>query len=137
MDKSLNIFVIEDSEVLGMLLKAELEKLYKEEGFIISNFESGEACKDMLHLNPVLFIVDYHLDSKNENAMNGIEVMEMAREHDSSTDFIMITNDQQTELFLRAKKYGIHDYIVKSSHLAYKLSLSINLWLKLKNQATI
>ena len=130
MDKNVNIFVIEDSDVLSFLLKAELENLYKQKGFTISKFESGEACQSMLHLNPELVIVDYHLDSKNKNAMNGIEVMEMVRELSPDTDFIMITNDQQTEVFLRAKKYGIHDYIIKGPHLTYKLSLSIDLWLK-------
>jgi|SRR6185312_8722841 len=132
MNENLNIFVIEDSEVLSLLLKAELENLYKEEGFTVLKFESGEACTNLLHLKPRLAIVDYHLDSKNKHAMNGIEVMEMIRESCPYTDFIMITNDQQTELFLRAKQYGIHDFIAKGAHLTYKLSLSINLWLKLK-----
>jgi CheY-like chemotaxis protein len=132
MNKNLNIFVIEDNEFLSMLLKAELEKLYTEKGFTISKFESGEACKNMLHVMPQLVIVDYHLDSKNENAMNGIEVMEMIKQSSPNTDFIMITNNQQTELFLRAKKYGVHDYITKDTHLTYKLNLSIDLWLKLK-----
>ena len=132
MDKKLNIFVVEDSEVLGMLLKSELENLYKKEGFVVYKFESGEACANMLHINPTLAIIDYHLDSKNKNAMHGIEVMEMIRKRYPNTDFIIITNDQQTEIFLRAKKYGIYDYIVKGAHLEYKLSLSINLWLKLK-----
>jgi len=132
MNRNINIFVIEDSEVLSMLLKAKLEDLYKEEGFTIFKFENGESCADMLYLKPQLAIVDYHLDGKNKDAMNGIEAMEMIRKLCPETDFIMITNDEQTELFLRAKKYGIHDYIIKGAHLTYKLNLSINLWLKTK-----
>lgn len=132
MNENKHIFVIDDSEVLSFLLKTELENIYKKEGFTIHKFENGEACQNMLHLNPQLAIVDYHLDSKNKNAMNGLEVMEMIRQTSPDTDFIMITNDQQTELFLRAKKHNLHDYITKGAHLTYKLSLSINLWLKTK-----
>ena len=65
--------------------------------------------------------------------MNGIEVIEMIRRYCPATDFIMITMDEDTELFLRSKNHGIYDYLTKSTHVPYKLSLSITHWLKLKH----
>lgn len=128
----LNIFIIDDNRLFALTLRAEVEKSLKGREFEIFLFENGEACRSKLFLNPQLVLVDYHLDSMKENAMNGLEVIEMIRNESPDSDFIMITMDEQTELFLRSKEYQIYDYITKSSHLPFKLSLAIQHWLKMK-----
>ena len=129
----MNIFIIDDNKMFALLLKTELENSFSERNFVISTFESGEACENMLHLEPDLVLVDYHLDSTGKDAMNGIEVIDMIRKHCPETDFIMITMDEHTELFLRSKNHDIYDYLIKSPHIAYKLNLSVSHWLNLKN----
>lgn len=128
----LNIFVIDDNRLFGLTLKAELEKSLLGRDFEIFLFEDGETSKPKLFLSPDLVLVDYHLDSAKENAMNGLQVIEMIRNESPDSDFIMITMDEQTELFLRSKEYEIYDYLTKSPALPFKLSLTIQQWLKMK-----
>ena len=132
-DKKLKIFIIEDNKIFALLLKSELENSFPEGAFVISIFESGEDCEGMIYLKPDLAIVDYHLDSENKNGMTGLDLIDMIRKRSPDTDFIMVTMDEKTELFLRSKERGIHDYLTKSTNLPFKLSLSITHWLKLKH----
>lgn len=128
----MNLFIIEDDELFALLLKVEIEKSFPDQAFSISVFKSGEDCQKMLHLNPELALVDYHLNSVNRNAIDGIAVMEMIREKVPGCDFIMITADEHTELFLRSKAHTVYDYLMKDLNVGYRLSLAMNHWLKLK-----
>jgi|ERR1700752_100131 len=132
MDVAKKIFIIEDSKMFALRLKSELENSFPDEKFEVFIFENGETCEGHLHLNPDLAIVDYHLDSKNQNAMNGLDLIDVMRKSCPETDFIMVTMDEQTELFLRSKEHDIYDYLIKNSNLSFTLNLSVSHWLKTK-----
>lgn len=134
MNKPKKIFIIDDNEVLALLLKTHLENSFPEEEFMISLFESGEDCEGMVFHKPDLAIVDYHLDGNNEKAMTGLNLIDIIRKRSPETDFIVITLDQETELFLRSKERDIYDYLIKSPNVPYSLSLSVTQWLKYKSQ---
>lgn len=135
MDKEtkIRVFIIDDNKAFALLLKGTLENSFPDENFEISIFESGEACLSALDIKPDLAIVDYHLNSENPEAINGIELIDKIRIKCPETEYIMITMDQRTELFLRSKEHDIFDYLTKSTNLPFKLNLSVTQWLKLKN----
>lgn len=124
------IFIIDDNLLFSNLIKKEVETLLENSPYEVVLFCDGESAQAMLHLQPKLIVIDYHLDGKNANAKNGIEVIESIRKQNLKTDFIMITADEHTELFLRSQKLNIYDYITKGPITAYKLGLSITSWLK-------
>lgn len=134
MHKRLKIFIIDDNRLFALTLKGELEKTLEGAAADILLFEDGENCSFPPGGEPDLALVDYHLDGKNENAMNGLEVIEKIRDQSPATDFIMITMDEKTELFLRSKEHDIYDYIPKSTSLPFKLSLTIQQWLRMINR---
>ena len=129
----MNLFLIEDNPAFALLLKTEITKSFPENVFSISVFETGESCKKMLHLEPEMVIVDYHLNSTNPTAMDGLETMEMIRAQVPQCDFVMVTADKHTELFLRSKEHAVYDYLIKDTNVPYRLSLTLNHWLKLKS----
>jgi len=131
-NRLIKIFIVDDNKAFALLLKGSLESSFPDQKFDISIFESGEASVNALDIKPDLAIVDYHLNSEDPNAMNGIDVIDSIREKCPKTDFIMITMDQRTELFLRSKEHDIYDYLTKSSNISFKLTLSVSQWLKLK-----
>ncbi len=116
--------------MFALLLKTEIENSFPEHAFRIYLFENGEDCEGMLYLKPELCLVDYHLDSQNENAMTGLELIDKIRKRSPETDYILITNNEETELFLRSKERKIYDYLTKSENITFKLNLSISHWLK-------
>lgn len=131
MPKPLKIFIIDDNRMFALTLKGELEKHLEGIESDIRLFEDGENCNADKE-TPDLVLIDYHLDGKNDQAMNGLEVIDKIREQSPETDFIMITMDEKTEVFLRSREHDIYDYITKSSSLPFKLSLTLQHWLKMR-----
>lgn len=131
--KTLKIFIIDDNRLFALTLKGELLKHLEGIASDIRLFEDGENCNSEEEA-PDLVLVDYHLDGKNDQAMNGLEVIDKIRAQSPGTDFIMITTDEKTELFLRSREHDIYDYITKSSSLPFKLSLTMQHWLKMKRK---
>jgi CheY-like chemotaxis protein len=128
----ITIFIIEDNKLFALLLETELKRILTDKYYAIHVFENGELCERFLHMEPQLVIVDYHLDGIDANAMNGLDAIKMIKAKNPDTDFIMVTNDEMTELFLKSKKAGVYDYLTKNSSLIYKLNLLLNQWLKQK-----
>ena len=62
------IFIVEDDQFLGSVIKLTLEKL---DNVDVSYFSEPEECLRNLHHNPHIVSIDYLLPG-----MNGIELME-------------------------------------------------------------
>ena len=131
MQKARLIYIVEDNAMFLLMLKTELERLFRGEQFIIKTFANGDECVNSMITNPDLVIVDHQLDSVKTDAMTGLETIDKIRSVSPHTDFIIVTNNEQTDLFLKSKQYDIYDYLTKSSHVIYKLDLSIRRWTNL------
>lgn len=131
--KTTNIFIIEDNVMYAAMLKKVIEEAFQNEKFEIEVFNSGEDCAKALDRIPDLVIVDYHLSPHDKEKMNGIQIMNVIKKKNPSADFIMITMDESTQLFLNSKETCIYDYLTKGRHVPYNLTLSITRWLKWKN----
>lgn len=134
MSSNTAVFIIDDNPLFSSAIKKEVELLFENKSYDVLTFSDGESALNMLHLEPRLIVVDYHLDGKKKDAKNGIEVIESIRSRNPKTDFIMITADEHIELFFKSQKLNIYDYITKGPITPYKLGLSITSWLKLQEK---
>ena len=73
----INIFIVEDNEVFRMALKSDIENAFTKMPITIHSFETGEKCMDRFKREmPELVILDYHLNSKFPDAVDGIKVLD-------------------------------------------------------------
>ena len=129
----INIFIVDDDKMLVKALKNEIEKTFPKLNPVVTAFESGEECQKSISSKPTLAIVDYHLDSKIKNAMDGVKTIDMIKKHSPNTEVIMFTSEEKADVAVKAMHHGAHDYIVKNEHMFRKLNMSILQCLKLKD----
>lgn len=125
------VFIVEDSEFFSAKLKMEVEHMLRNVPFRVYTFSTVERALECSTEYPSLILMDYHLDSRDKNAVNGLQGIDIFKKQFPAADFILITSDQEAELFLRSQDYPIYDYLLKGPHIAYQLNLTIDRWLKL------
>ncbi len=135
-NNQLSIFIVDDDKMLAKALKNEIEKTFPKLNPVISTYESGEECQKAIHNKPNLIIVDYHMDSKVKNAMDGVKTIDMIKKHSPNTEVIMFTSEEKADVAVKAMHHGAHDYIVKNEFMFRKLNMSILQCLKLKDLKT-
>ncbi len=118
--------------MLATALKSDLEKTFPNHDLLISLVATGEESKTHISANPDLAIVDYNLNSRNRNAMSGVEVVDMIRQESPDTEVIMFTAEEHADMAVKAMQHGVHDYIVKNDYMFRKLDMSVMQCLKLK-----
>lgn len=130
----ISIFIVDDDKIMLAALKKELSESFQKFGVEIFTFESGELCREAIRSKniPDVAIVDFHLDSKNRDAMNGVKIIDMIKKECPDTDVIMFTSEENADIAVRAMHHGAHDYVVKNVHMFRKLNLSIFQCIKLK-----
>ena len=67
----LNIFIVDDNKLMDISLKQYLKKRFGN-SITISIFYDGESCLEKIDNNTNVVILDYFLDSENENAKKDI-----------------------------------------------------------------
>jgi DNA-binding NarL/FixJ family response regulator len=135
----INIFIVEDNKVFMLAMKADIESAFKNNDIKIHSFETGEACmKNFKDEKPQVVILDYHLNSKNPEAANGIKVLDWIKKENSETSVVMLTSDDDIAIALKSFKHGASDYVVKTETQFRKINYSLfNLFkvIKANNEA--
>jgi DNA-binding NarL/FixJ family response regulator len=124
--EQISIFIVEDNKVFTLTLKAEIEAAFIKIPLKIHSFVTGETC--MLKFKeekPQVVILDYHLNSRYPDAMDGIKVLDWIKEESPETSVIMLTSDDNVEIALKSFKHGASDYVVKSETKFRKINYSL------------
>jgi two-component system, OmpR family, response regulator len=122
----INLFIVEDNHVFAMALKANVETTFKNKTINIHSFESGEACIERLKVKqPHVVILDYNLDSKNDNAMNGIQVLDRVKKINPDIHVVMLTSNDHIDIALKSFNHGASDYVVKTETQFTKINYAI------------
>ena len=122
----INIFIVEDNNVFRMALKADIENTFTKKNIKIHLFETGEACKEIFkEVKPEVVILDYNLNSKFPNAINGIKVLDWIKKSNPNTNVIMLTSEDDIEIALKSFHHGASDYVVKSETKFKKINYSL------------
>lgn len=128
MNKSnpINIFIVEDNKVFALALKADIEIAFKHKPIKIHTFETGEECMEKFkEEKPQVVILDYHLNGKNPDAADGINVLNWIKKENKDTHVIMLTHDDHIDIAVKSFHHGAFDYVVKSETKFKKINFSL------------
>lgn len=116
--KDLKIFLVDDDVFCLNLYQQFLKKLGYEN---ITCYSGGKDCLDNLSQKPSIIFLDYNMED-----MNGIDVLQSIKSHDSNITVVFISGQESVEVAVDALKYGAFDYIVKSKITPDTLQTTIN-----------
>jgi two-component system nitrogen regulation response regulator NtrX len=113
-----NVLIVDDESGIRESLKGVLE----DEGYRVSEAESGEACLDLLrkHSFDAIFL-DVWLPG-----MDGLDTLQKIKDADQSAEVIMISGHGTIETAVRATKLGAFDFLEKPLSLEKTLILLKN-----------
>ncbi len=126
------VFIVEDDEFLGSIMKRTLEKISDAE---VHLFKTPQECLDSLHLNPDVVSIDYYLPG-----MTGMEMMEKIRNYNNTINCIIVSGQEKVDIVLELYKKGAMDYIMKDDNAVANLENSVKKIfdnLRLKKQVEI
>lgn len=119
------LFIIEPDKLFSTTLKNEILKGFDIEEIAISVFEAGEQCALSLHEHPDIAIVEFHMNSRYKDAMNGIKIIDMIKAKSPNTEIIMFTREDNVEVAKKAFNHGAYDYVVKNGYMFQRLNVSL------------
>ncbi|MBP6625369.1 MAG: response regulator [Chitinophagaceae bacterium] len=118
------MFVIDDDPVQTEMISDYLKERYI---FELKTFANGEdAMKDVAALNPEIVVLDYHLNSNNSNAKNGIEILKEIKLASPITKVIMFSGQDNINIALESMRNGAYDYIIKGETAFNKIENTVN-----------
>ena len=107
----IKLFLVDDDAVYLKLLEIEF---LNNGNFMIETFATGELCLERLSENPDLVILDYHLDSIDKSAMNGINTLDQIKSLRPEMPVIMLSSQDKIEVAIECMHHKAYDYVVKS-----------------------
>jgi len=119
--QNLKIAIIDDDPAMTEMQKDFFEKKFP--GSEITDFSSGEAALKGIYMEPDVIVLDYHLDSTNPDAMNGLMVLKKLKDQFPNVPVIFLSSQEKTEVAANTMKYGAYDYIVKNENAFHRLEI--------------
>jgi|TARA_R110000737_G_scaffold348572_1_gene382742 two-component system OmpR family response regulator len=113
------IFIVDDDEMLTMALSDYLTREVKHE---IHVFHAGEEVIKHISENPDIVILDFYLNTVNENAADGLEILEAIRKHLPKTRFIMLSSQESYLKAARTIQEGAEQYVIKGEDAFEKIA---------------
>lgn len=117
LDKNI-IFIVEDNEAYAKLLKSFI-KIRFLNVTDVKKFRIGELCLLQLHQNPSIIIMDYFLNSKYNDAQNGLEIIKRIKAEKPNTGIIVLSIQDKFNVVIEAIKQYDCIYVEKGD-LAFK-----------------
>ncbi|HXB40815.1 MAG TPA: response regulator, partial [Bacteroidia bacterium] len=94
--------------------------------FNIHSFATGEACMEKFkEIKPEIVVLDYHLNSNNPDAADGIKMLGLIKHENKETNVIILTGDDSLDIALKSFHHGAYDYVVKSETKFRKINYSL------------
>ncbi len=123
-DESRKLFVIDDDPIQVEMIQDYIKDRYV---FEVKAYSDGEsAMDDIKNQHPEIVVLDYHLNSQNVGAKNGIEVLKEINAASPNSKVFMFSGQDDMELATESLKNGAFDFIVKGPTAFDKLERTIN-----------
>ncbi|HAE13799.1 MAG: response regulator [Chitinophagales bacterium] len=106
------VFIVDDEPMHAQMMEDHLRSKYPH--FEIHSYKTGEECVDNMDKNPGIVILDYHLDSIDKTARNGIEILNYITKQYPDTYTIMISGQDNIDVAVECMRSGAYDYVVKN-----------------------
>jgi len=110
--KTPTIFIVDDEPLLSEMLTDYLKDKYP--GFNIISFPTGEACLKSFYKQPDAVVLDYHLNSKEKDAANGIDILKEIKKQNKAIPIIMLSSQESYGIAVKTIMYGAVHYVIKS-----------------------
>ncbi len=121
-EKKILLFLVDDDALFLKSLEIEFSGNTESS---IKTFATGELCLDNLPQNPDVVILDYHLNSIDKNAINGLETLDRIKTINPLIPVIMLSSQDKIEVAVNCMKHQAFDYIVKSETAFVRLQRAI------------
>jgi len=110
-EKQILIFLVDDDALFLKHMEIEFAQNTKPK---IQTFATGELCIKNLSKNPDIIILEYHLNSIDKKAMNGLETLDRIKKVNAHIPVIMLSSQDKIGVAVDCMKHQAFDYIVKS-----------------------
>lgn len=121
-EKKILLFLVDDDALYLKSLEIEFSQNTES---AIKTYATGELCLENLQQNPDVVILDYHLDSVDKNAINGLETLDKIKSANPMIPVIMLSSQDKIEVAVNCMKHQAFDYIVKSETAFIRLQKAI------------
>jgi DNA-binding NtrC family response regulator len=121
-EKKILLFLVDDD---ALFLKSLTIDFAQNTQSAIKTFATGEQCLENLNQNPDIIILDYHLNSINKKAINGLETLDRIKAANSQIPVIILSSQDKIEVAVNCMKHQAFDYIVKSETAFIRLQKAI------------
>lgn len=105
------IFIVDDEPLLSEMLTDYLQE--QNQGYRVKSFPTGEDCLKSLHKNPDAIVLDYHLNSKEKDASNGIDILKEIKKQNKALPVIMLSSQISYATATQTIMYGAVHYVIK------------------------
>jgi len=116
------IFLVDDDALFLKSLEIEFTES-SESSF--KTFATGELCMECISQNPDIVILDYYLNSIDNNAIDGLETLDRIKAINPQIPVIMLSSQDSIEVAVNCMKHQAFDYIVKSETAFIRLQKAI------------
>ena len=119
----IKVAIVDDEAQMREMLKDFVEQKFP--AAEISVDSSGEEALEKIYEEPDMIILDYLLDSKNSEAMNGVQVLKKLKERYEDVHVVFVSGQERAEIAANTMKYGAYDYIVKNENAFHRLEIVV------------
>ncbi len=123
-NRPLKVTIIDDDAQMREMLKDFFNGKYAMSE--VTTFSTGDEAIQRIAQEPSLIVLDYHLDSIEAAAMNGLQVLKKLKERFPNVPVIFLSGQEKAEVAANTMKYGAWDYIVKNESAFHRLEIIIN-----------
>lgn len=122
--QSIKVTLIDDDPNMSEMLRDFFQDKYPSSA--LTSFSSGEKALEAMYEAPDLIVLDYHLDSFDPSAMNGMQVLKKIKDRFPDAPVIFLSGQEKAEVAANTMKYGAYDYVVKNENAFHRLALLTN-----------
>ncbi|MFT5382745.1 MAG: two-component system OmpR family response regulator [Saprospiraceae bacterium] len=95
----IKIFIVDDDALFLKLLEI---KYLQQENFIIEAYSTGELCLENLPHKPDIIVLDYHMDSVDKKAMNGIETLDKIKAYNPDIPMVILSSQDKIDIAIKS-----------------------------------
>lgn len=122
-ENKIKLFLVDDDIVYLKLLEIEF---MQHADFDIETFVTGELCMENINHNPDVIILDYHLDSTDKNAMNGLTTLDKIKAFRADIPVVILSSQDKIDVAVNCMHHKAFDYVVKSETAFLRLQKIIS-----------
>jgi DNA-binding NarL/FixJ family response regulator len=110
-DQNPKLFIVDDEPLLSEMLTDYLLEYHP--SLNITSFPTGEDCLKNLYEKPAVIVLDYHLNSKEKGAANGLDILKEIKRKNKAIPVIMLSSQESYAKAAQTIGIGAIHYVIK------------------------